>query len=111
MYRFWAFPNGMDMLPRMAATVCRTTTGTIRSLLFAILRTSIANGTKVSSATSLVMNMAQKNGSSTSRRQSTLTLLSPPRMRWARILNTLHFLRPATTAMKQNRMHRVRTSM
>ena len=63
------------------------------------------------SATSLVMNMAQRNGSSTSRRQSILTLLSPPSMRWARILNTLHFLRPATTAMKQNRTHRVRTSM
>lgn len=33
-YRFWGFPTGVVMLPRLAASVWQTTTGTIRSLRF-----------------------------------------------------------------------------
>ena len=48
------------MLPRLAASVWQTTTGTIRSLRFTIRSSSRANGTKVIKATSLVISMLEK---------------------------------------------------
>ena len=56
-YRFCGFPIGMSMLPRFAAMVCKTIVGTRSSLPSRIV---IANGTKVSSATSFVMAMLKK---------------------------------------------------
>lgn len=60
-YRFWGFPTGVVMLPRLAASVWQTTTGTIRSLRFTIRSSSRANGTKVIKATSLVISMLERN--------------------------------------------------
>ena len=59
-YRFWGFPTGVVMLPRLAASVWQTTTGTIRSLRFTIRSSSRANGTKVIKDTSLVISMLEK---------------------------------------------------
>ena len=99
------------MLPRLAATVCSTTTGSMLPRSSAMLRTRMVNGTKVISATSLVMNIEQKKGRSTRTRQSVLRACLPARILPATVPNRLQSLMPATTAMKQNRMHSMRTSM
>ena len=111
MNRFCGLPKGSSMLPRLAATVCITTTGRIALPSPARPRTRMVNGTKVISATSLVMNMEQKNGRRTRIRQRDLRLRLPARRRAATAPKRWHSLMPATTAMKQNRMQSMRTSM
>ena len=71
----------------------------------------MVNGTNVIRATSLVMNIELKNGSSTRIRHSILRLRLPARRRAATAPKRWHSLMPATTAMKQNRMQSMRTSM
>ena len=73
-YRFCGFPGGMSILPRLAAIV--TSTIVISSCFFLphIMNSSIANGTKVMSATSLVMNMLEKKHSITSTADSWIVL-------------------------------------
>ena len=53
------------MLPRLAASVCSATTGISSFSCSAMRRTVMANGTKVISATSLVIAMLQKKGRKT----------------------------------------------
>ena len=60
MYRFCGLPMGVSMLPRLAARVWRTMTRIRWRPLPERLRTSIANGTIVMSATSLVTSMLPK---------------------------------------------------
>ena len=64
-YMFWGLPTGSSILPRLAATVCSTTTKASRSCRPVRHRISTVKGTKVMSATSLVMSMAEKKHSST----------------------------------------------
>ena len=111
MNRFCGFPNGSSMLPRLAATVCSTTTGRMLLPSPAMPSTRMVKGTKVIRATSLVMNIEQKNGRSTRIRQSILRLRLPASRRAATAPKRWHSLMPATTAMKQNRMQSMRTSM
>ena len=62
------------MLPRFAAIVCITMTGISSSSKAAILSTVMANGTKVISATSLVITMLEKKHNDT---RMTATCLLP----------------------------------
>ena len=57
---------GVSMLPRLAAAVWSTATGTARCSCPAIRSTVSPKGTKVISDTSLVMAMLEKKGSATS---------------------------------------------
>lgn len=95
------------MLPRLAAMVCRTTTGISLSSRRIIFSSSMAKGTKVISATSLVMNMLEKKHRRTRsisscrrlcmriRRLSPIWWKNP--MAWS----------PAMVAMRQNKSPRV----
>ena len=53
------------MLPRLAAMVCMVTTGIIFSFFPTISKITMVNGTKVISATSLVMIILEKKQSAT----------------------------------------------
>ena len=68
---------GVSMLPRLAASVCRTTRGTASSSCWASFRTASPKGTKVMSDTSLVMAMLQKKGRNTN--TSTMRRVEPAR--------------------------------
>lgn len=57
---------GVSMLPRLAASVCRTTVGMTSLSSPADFNTMRANGTKVMSDTSLVTTMLKKKGANTS---------------------------------------------
>ena len=61
-YRLCALPIGVSMLPTFAPMVISVPTSTACSSMCAIVNTAIANGTKVTNATSLVMSMPEKNG-------------------------------------------------
>lgn len=73
-YKFCGFPIGISMLPRFAAIVCITTTGMIRCSFSDMESTMIANGTKVISETSFVINILNTNGSNTSTRNNCLVV-------------------------------------
>ena len=59
-------PTGVSMLPRLAAMVWSTTTGSTNGSMPAILRTAMAKGTNVINATSLVIAMLKKKHRNTS---------------------------------------------
>ena len=59
-YKFCGFPIGVSILPKFAATVCKTTTGIILLRRDDIERVNMANGTKVINATSLVISIDEK---------------------------------------------------
>lgn len=58
--RFCGFPIGVNMLPRFAAIVCKTTTYIINSDFLIFESNKIEKGTKVNNATSFVINMLKK---------------------------------------------------
>lgn len=98
------------MQPRLAPTVCITSTGIARSLLSTESRTRTANGTKVISDTSLVMAIERTVGSRTSTAHTPLMPCIRSSIVRARRSKIPVDLMPATHAMKQNRMQRVLTS-
>ena len=59
-YRFWGFPTGVNMLPKFAPMVCKTMVEIKSFCCPAIVSIIMAKGTRVSNATSLVMNMLEK---------------------------------------------------
>lgn len=91
--------------------VWRTRTGISRSLRPIESRTSIAKGTNVIRATSLVMNIERTVGSRISTAQALLTPWVRPSIPWAMTSKIPVDLMPATHAMKQNRTQSVLTSM
>ena len=89
------------MLPRFAATVCRTT---MRIRCFCrpdIVRTMTAKGTNVSSATSFVISMELKKLSSTNNIASVRSLPDRSQTSRARCSNRPACRRPATTVIRQ----------
>ena len=110
-YRFWGLPMGVSMLPRLAPMVCMHTTGRIsfcRASGPRLSSTTKAKGTKVSSETSLVMNMLPKKHSPTS--TSTSCRVPPVRASRARPIrsNTPCCRSPAITVIREKRMASVR---
>ena len=99
-YRLCALPTGVSMLPVLAATVISAHTMIALSSICAITSTASANGTKVSNATSFVMNMAEMN-------VSAMNVSTTPRAvctRWSRLdpmmRNTPMRWNPTTTSMR-----------
>ena len=76
------------MLPRLAATVCRTMTGISRFCCPVMDRTRTVNGTKVISATSLVISMLRKKHRNTRTAESCLVSAVRLRMKTAIFRNT-----------------------
>ena len=110
-YRFWGLPTGVAMLPRLAAAVWRITVGKIRRRSPASSRIWRVKGTKVISATSLVMSMEEKKGSNTSSSCSRRTFFSPASSRWDSTRNTPQRCSPATTAIRHSSRHSTRRSI
>ena len=105
---------GVSILPRLAAMVCIHTTGRIsfsRASAPRLFRTTKVKGTKVSSDTSLVMNILPKKHNPTNTRTSCRVL--PVRASRARpIRSKIPCCRsPAITVISEKRMARVRKSM
>jgi hypothetical protein len=102
---------GVSLLPRLAATVSRTTSGINRSFLPEIARMITENGTKVINATSFVIIIDEKKHSRLSIRHRLREFVANARSFEASILNIPSLLKPAITAMRQKRRERVRKSM
>ena len=104
-------PIGVSILPRLAATVCITTTGTTSFSCPASRSTTSAKGTKVISETSLVTTMLQTNGRKTS------TSIIPRLVRvWCssplpRNSNSPAFWNPFMTAIREKSIDRVSQSI
>ena len=99
-YRLCALPIGVSMLPTFAPIVISVPTSTACSSICAMTSTEIANGMNVTSATSLVMSIAEKNVSEMSvstRPRAVLTWCSrrEPMMR-----NTPMRCNPHTTSIR-----------
>ena len=109
--RFCGLPNGVAILPRFAAIVCNVMIGIKYCLRSIISNTNIAKGTNVINATSLVMNIDEKNGNSTKIRKNTRNCFLPDNKHCANTINTLHCFNPAITAIKQNNKASTRTSI
>ena len=104
-------PTGVAMLPRFAAMVCSTSSGTAAARQSIWSRSSSAKGAKVIRATSLVTAMEQKKGSST---RITARALGPVTRdsRWpASHWNAPQDWKPATTAIRHSSRHSTRRSM
>ncbi len=105
---------GVSILPRLAAMVCITTRGSKSLALCSspvIPSTVKVKGTKVISATSLVISMLEKKHRSVSRSTRLRGPSTLPRSPQAMRRNTPIFCSPAITHIRQNRTARVRTSM
>ena len=111
MNRFCGLPTGVTMPPRLAASVCMTMTRTSMSRQPAASRANVAMGTNVSSATSLVMSIDEKNGSMTSAKHTIRFDRSPDTMRCAMRARTPLDLRPATDAIRPNKRIMTRQSI
>ena len=102
---------GVSILPRLAATVCNTTSGTTSQSCPAICSTTSAKGTKVMRDTSLVMTMLQKKGRNT----STNSILRVVSVRRSRQLpsqtKSPAFWKPFITAIRLKSMARVSQSI
>ncbi len=105
---------GVSMLPRLAAMVCMATRGRASLCLCSpsvMASTVKVKGTKVISATSLVISMLEKKLSSKSTSTRPREPFTFPKSLLAIHPNTPIFCNPAMTLIKQNRIASVRTSM
>ena len=98
---------GVAMLPRLAAMVCITTTGTTRWVWPARASTSRAKGTKVMRATSLVTAMLTKKGSRMSTPSSCRVVWVRSSMARPRRKNRPCRWSPPITAMRAKSIPRV----
>ena len=102
---------GVSMLPRLAATVCSTTTQMSSRFRSARIITATAKGTKVMRATSLVMSMELKKHSPTRMIPMMRTLEAVLHRVWAMWVNSRARRRPETATMRQYSSARVRQSI
>ena len=109
-YRFWGLPKGVAMLPRLAATVCKTITFIRCRRSPSRLSTRMAKGTKVIRATSLVMSMEEKKGSSTNKSTRARKFRFPCKSFWDKTANTLQLCSPATTTIREKSRQSTRRS-
>ena len=106
-YMFWGFPIGVSELPTFALTVCIMTVTGIKSGLFASFSTAIERGTKVISATSLVIIAEEKKQINTRQKISSLMFFALFTSDLAQAENTLAFEKPAITDIRQKSRERV----
>ena len=102
---------GVAMLPRLAATVCNTTTGMARSFRPQRSRARRAKGTKVIRATSLVMIMLVKKHSSTSVSASWRLLWTLPKSLSVSRSNSPARWNPRTSSISENNSPSTRRSI
>ena len=91
----------MRTLPRFAATVCATMIQTRDFSSCAMPSTTMLNGTKVRSATSFVMSIAEKKLSAVSVSPMARTVFVRVQSLWASAENSPASRSPATTTMRQ----------
>ena len=101
-------PIGVSILPRFAASVCNTASGTASLSSFAERRTIKPNGTKVISETSFVTSILRKKGRKTS---TSIILREVFAFLPARNENTPALWKPFITAISENSRARVSQSM
>ncbi len=102
---------GVSMLPRLAASVSRTSVCTRAFSLPVICRnTSSVNGTRVISVTSFVRNMLNPKHSRTSRRAMSRSEVTFRKRTSVRTRNVPAMRSPATTAIRENRRPSTRQS-
>ena len=99
------------MLPKLAATVIITTVKHVRRSDPSGRSASKARGTKVTSATSLVMSMLEKNARRVSARLSLRGERATASSRWHATANTPRRVSPAMMTMRLNSIPIVRRSM
>ena len=87
-YKFCGLPTGVSILPRFAAMVCSTITGTAKFVLPDFFTTSIAKGTKVISATSFVISIDVKKQSIIKTKETALKFLVRSKRAFANEENT-----------------------
>lgn len=102
---------GVSILPKFAATVSITAIGISLSDFPDIFNVVTVNGTKVMSATSFVIIIAQKKQSSPKISERPVTLLTFERSFSAMNLKTPSLFKPAITAIKQKSKPNVRKSI
>ena len=107
-YKFWGFPTGVVILPRFAAMVCNTITGIISCSRPVIRRTRTVNGTKVKSATSLVIHMEVKKHKNTSTRYNWRKVFTFSSNFPATAAKNPVLLKPSITVIRQNSNARTR---
>ena len=100
-YRLCALPIGVSILPTFAPMVISVTTRMVLSSCPAMMSTATANGTNVTSATSLVMNIAEKNVKATSVMTSPRMVLTFSSNREPMMRNTPIRWNPHTTIIRQ----------
>ena len=113
-YRFCGLPMGVSILPKFAAIVCNTTTGTasFRTASSPDRRSTVnVKGTKVINATSFVINMLKKKHSNTRISVSAITLWVCCNNILATLRNMPSFCNPAITVIRQNKIASVRKSI
>ena len=104
-------PIGVSILPRFAASVCNTASGTASLSSFAERRTIKPNGTKVISDTSFVTSILRKKGRKTSTSIILRDVFAFFKSLPARNENTPALWKPFITAISENSKARVSQSM
>ena len=105
---------GVSILPKFAAIVCNTTTGTasFRTASSPDRQSTVnVKGTKVINATSFVINMLKKKHSNTRISASAITLWVCCNNILATLRNMPSFCNPAITVIRQNKIASVRKSI
>lgn len=100
-YKLCALPIGVSILPTFAPIVIKVTTRIACFSAFAIIKTEIAKGTKVTSATSLVISIAEKNVRDIRTRTNPRSVLTLLRRFAPMLLKTPIRWNPQTTIIKQ----------
>ena len=110
MYKFWGFPIGVSILPRLAANVSMTITK-ISFFRPVWARVSMVNGIKTIKATSLVTNIEETNTMFTNKMEKYFTLLVLASILLDKKSNIPSFLKPAVTTIRQNKIARTDQSI
>ena len=113
-YRFCGFPIGVSILPRLAAIVCRTITGTASFFTASspVSRSTMkVNGTNVINDTSLVMIILKMKHNSTNTSANCMVFCVCRNSVFAILRKTPSFCKPAITVIRQKRIESVRKSI